>query len=136
MTAIVVGLAPTPEGMAALEYAIDDARRRDAELILVEYVRVPDEGDQIERLRAARERLEAVRARVAAQGVACDVRAPIGVSSVASELVRVAEDEGAALIVIGIRHRSPVGKLILGSDARDILLKAECPVVAVKSGGR
>ncbi len=44
---------------------------------------------------------------------------------------RVADTEGADLIVIGIRNRSRVGKLILGSSAQDILLGAPCPVVGV-----
>lgn len=39
--------------------------------------------------------------------------------------------QGADLIVIGMRQRTPVGKLILGSDARDVILHATVPVLAV-----
>ena len=48
------------------------------------------------------------------------------------EIVRAADEARADLIVIGLRHRSPVGKLLMGSTAQSVLLDAECPVLAVK----
>jgi len=51
----------------------------------------------------------------------------------AEDLVAVAEQVKAEFIVIGLRRRSPVGKLILGSNAQRILLDAPCPVLAVKA---
>jgi nucleotide-binding universal stress UspA family protein len=38
----------------------------------------------------------------------------------------------AEAIVIGIRHRSAVGKMLMGSVAQRVLLDAPCPVIAVK----
>ena len=45
---------------------------------------------------------------------------------------RSANETDADLIVIGLRRRTPVGKLILGSNAQRILLDAPCAVLAVK----
>ncbi len=48
--------------------------------------------------------------------------------------VLVAEQSlGAELIVLGLRRRSRVGKLIMGSHAQRILLDADCPVLTVKA---
>ncbi len=44
---------------------------------------------------------------------------------------RVASDIGSDIIVIGVRNRSRVGKLLLGSATQEILLDAPCPVLGV-----
>lgn len=51
---------------------------------------------------------------------------------VADEILAIAKDVAADAIVIGIRHRSPVGKLIMGSVAQRVIIDASCPVIAVK----
>lgn len=43
------------------------------------------------------------------------------------ELVALAGELDATLLVIGLRHRSPVGKFLLGSVAQTVLLDAPCP---------
>ncbi len=114
---IVVGLLSTAEGEAALTAAMTEARERGAPLTLV--VTRPDE----DALAAARSRLE---------GEDLDHTVVTGTGDLAEDLVRAAHEASAALIVIGLRRRSPVGKLILGSGAQRILLEAPCPVLAVK----
>ena len=66
-------------------------------------------------------------------GVEYDVRQLVRGFDPAEDLISIAEDSDAELIVIGLRRRTPVGKLILGSNAQRILLDAPCPVLAVKA---
>ncbi|MEN5072405.1 universal stress protein [Isoptericola cucumis] len=116
---IVVGLLGTAEGQAALTAAVTEARERNVPLAVV--VSRPEED---------REAVEAVEARLSDAGVSS--RIVPGTGDLAEDLVRTAHGSGAELIVIGLRRRSPVGKLILGSGAQRILLEAPCPVLAVK----
>ena len=66
-------------------------------------------------------------------GVEHDVRQLVRGFEPAEDLISIAEANGAELLVIGLRRRSPVGKLILGSNAQRVLLDAPCPVLAVKA---
>ena len=77
--------------------------------------------------------LEGVRGRLAEAGVNVEVRQLVRGKEPAEDLIEAAESSHAELIVIGLRRRTPVGKLILGSNAQRILLDATCPVLAVKA---
>ena len=72
-------------------------------------------------------------AQLADSGVEHEVRQLVRGFEPAEDLIGIAETADADLIVIGLRRRSPVGKLILGSNAQRILLDAQCPVLAVKA---
>ncbi|WP_025779722.1 universal stress protein [Brevibacterium sp. VCM10] len=50
----------------------------------------------------------------------------------AEQILGLAADHGAALIVMSTKRRSPVVKLLLGSSAQQVILEAECPVLLVK----
>jgi nucleotide-binding universal stress UspA family protein len=123
---VVAGFIPTAEGRAALSAAIDEATRRSARLVVMVHATRGADPDAIE---AA---VEEARASLEQTEVAHEVRHVERGNDVAEDLVLLAEEISAQLIVIGLRRRSPVGKLILGSNAQRILLDAPCPVLAVK----
>ena len=83
---------------------------------------------------AAQAELDTVRARLEASGLAFTLRQTVRGLEPAEDLIEVAEEHSADLLVIGLRRRSPVGKLILGSQAQRVLLDAPCAVLAVKAG--
>ncbi len=130
MPIVVLGYVPKPEGEAALAASIAEAQLRNAELVVVNSHRARHgdlEAETIEK------ELEEVRARVQEAGVAVDIRRSETGLEASEDLLGIAEEVAAELIVIGLRRRTPVGKLILGSNAQRILLDAHCPVLAVKS---
>jgi nucleotide-binding universal stress UspA family protein len=127
---IVVGYVPTPEGEAALTAAISEARLREEPLHVVNTSR----GDSLIDSRfASGDALASVRATLQQSGVVHEIDQHVGGHDASDELVAIADRVKASLIVIGLRRRSPTGKLITGSQAQRILLDANCPVLAVKA---
>ena len=132
MSTIVVGYVPKAEGRAALRRAAEEARLRGAHLVVINSARGGRDFDADEAVRSDAE-LDAVRSQLAEVGVDAEVRQLVRGLDAAEDLIAVAKETSADLIVIGLRRRTPVGKLILGSNAQRILLDAPCPVLAVKS---
>jgi nucleotide-binding universal stress UspA family protein len=127
---IVVGYVPKPEGRAALQRAVDEAKLREARLVVVNASR----GDAyVDAGYAAVQDVEIVKSELSSAGVEFDFRQLVRGREPAEEVVDVAEEVDADLVVIGMRRRSAVGKFILGSTAQRILLDAPCPVLAVKA---
>ena len=117
-TSIVVGYSSRPEGRAALRRAVSEATLCGAGLVVLHG---PDDD------------LDELGAQLSEAGVAHRVVAAADGDDLAEDLLDLAESTGAAFIVIGLRRRSPVGKLLLGSNAQRVLLDAACPVLAVKA---
>jgi nucleotide-binding universal stress UspA family protein len=132
MGTIVVGFVSRPEGRAAVRRAIDEAKLRESRLVVINSHRGGREFDA-DKAREVEKGLEEVRAELQASGIEHDIRQLVRGQEVAEDVVAVAEETGADLIVIGLRRRTPVGKLLLGSNAQRILLDAPCAVLAVKA---
>lgn len=123
---IVIGWTATPEGRSALAYAITEAAVRKTPLTV--HGAGPEEVDELGA------DIEMARAAAGSPEVDVTVHEPEAgdTRGVADRLVDVSFEDGVELLVIGVKRRSPVGKLLLGSLAQRVLLEANCPVLAVK----
>lgn len=130
---IVVGFLPTPEGRAALDAARREAASRDARLIIVN-VAFPRHGlhhqEQEDANNAALAQLET---ELHSTQIPYKLIHPVGDYDPAEEILQAAAGGDVELIVLGLRRRTPVGKMLLGSTAQRVLLQADCPVLAVKA---
>ncbi|MBJ7358331.1 universal stress protein [Nocardioides sp.] len=131
MGTVVVGYVPKPEGEAALTAAIAEARLRSSTLVVVNSHRGGESFDAEKSAKSDAE-MDAVKQKLEGSGVDFEIRQLVRGFEPAEDLIGLAESMDAELIVIGLRRRTPVGKLILGSNAQRILLDARCPVLAVK----
>jgi nucleotide-binding universal stress UspA family protein len=128
---VVVGWVSGPEGEAAVEAAVEETRRRKGRLVVVHSSR-GGRGDAAAVIEV-RDALDDLEARLRGEGLEVVIQDFVRGNDPADDLIETAETERAALIVIGLRRRSPVGKLLLGSNAQAILLRADCPVLSVKA---
>lgn len=127
---VIVGYLPTPEGRAALDRGVAEARRFGARLVVVNSAEVPtDAPEPISAERGA----DALSQRLSAVGVDHEIKQLEVDDEPADAILSSVSDPTGDLIIIGLRRRSPVGKIIFGSVAQQVLLEARCPVLAVKA---
>jgi len=127
---IVVGYTPTPPGRAALLAAAKVAEDRGQPLVVVNSSR----GDALADPGYAQQAdLDWAAATLEEAGVTYDIRQRMRGREASEEVLEVLNEVSAELCVIGIRRRSAVGKMLLGSNAHRILMEAPCQVLAVKA---
>lgn len=124
---IVVAYADTPPGRSAVRAALAEGALRRQDVVLVPAVRdeSPPDAEGVAALWPEEaQALADAGAKLFAEG--SDLRDP------SDAVVQVAQRHDASMIVLGLRQRSPVGKVLLGSTAQRILLDATCSVLTVK----
>lgn len=127
---IVVGYSPQPPGEEALRVAIDMALEKDEDLVVVNTTR----GDAYADPRYARAQdMQRVKRQLADSGVRFDLNQTTVAEGAAHAILEAASQPDVTLIVIGVRHRSAVGKLIMGSVAQTVILDSRLPVLSVKA---
>lgn len=131
--AVVVGYIASPEGDAALQHAIAEARATSEKLVVVN----ASAGDAlVDRRFLQGDDVLPLKDALVISGVEHELVQPVRGRSPAEEIVTAAAERNARLVVVGLRRRTPVGKLLLGSTSQQVLLDAPCDVLAVKSGQR
>lgn len=126
---ILVAYIPRPEGKAALEKGFEVARRRGEKLLVVN----TGQGGRHEDDALARtDEVDWVEARLAEAGIEAEFKQLVRGKEVAEEIDHLVQANAVSLVIIGLRRRSAVDKLLLGSNAHDILMTVGCPVLCVK----
>lgn len=129
---ILVAYVTRPEGQAALEKGIEIARRRNERLVVVN---ASPGGSKDDPSRAAAFDFEEMERMLAKTGLDAEAKQFVRGNSAVEEIEALVESLPVSLLIIGLRKRSPVGKLIMGSVAQELLLSVSCPVLAVKAAG-
>ncbi len=126
---IAVAYRPDEFGRAALDWASVHARKTSDSLVIINVSRT--QQPRLDTGHARGHQVQAFAEKLRADQIEFEMRQVRGENISEAVLLEV-EQAGASIVVIGVRPRSPVGKILMGSVAQSILLDSPVPVVAVK----
>ena len=128
---ILVGYDGSNSAKDALKLAKDHAMALDAKVDVVTSM-VGVKNSQYDDVRQAELGLEYAKALLEDDNIHCQTHLLIRGLSPGEDLVRFSEDNQISEVIVGLRRRSKVGKLLMGSTAQHVILNAPCPVVTIK----
>jgi nucleotide-binding universal stress UspA family protein len=134
--------------LTALAYSLSIAEEADAHLTLLHVIDVPPELahslppgilPDVDAMRSEAESDALNRLRKLVPEHArdyCTIEASVLEGGVSRQVLRLAESRRADLIVLGVHGRNAVDLAVFGSNSKDIVRQATCPVLVVPAGGR
>ncbi len=128
---ILVGYDGTNSAKEALNLAKTHAKLFNASVDVVTSMQKGTE-QQREEIEQAERGLEYAKSLFEDSDITCHTHLLIRGLSAGEDLVEFAADNQVDEIIVGVKRRSKVGKLLMGSTAQFVILQADCPVVSVK----
>lgn len=128
---ILVGYDGTNSAKEALNLAKVHAKAFNATVDVITSMQKGTEHER-EDIEQAERGLEYAKSVFEESNIACDIHLLIRGLTSGEDLVEFAKENDIDEIIVGVKRRSKVGKILLGSTAQFVILKAHCPVVSVK----
>ena len=128
---ILVCLDESGAARGGLKVAVKHAKAFGATVDLITSF-VGGTRDRVEDEVSAQENLQKAQEVLKSEGISSQVHLLIRGLTPGEDIVKFSEDNAVDEIIIGIKKTSKVGKLVFGSTAQYVILRAQCPVVAVK----
>jgi nucleotide-binding universal stress UspA family protein len=127
----LVGYNGSVEAKAALSLARDFAKIFNAKIFVMTSME-GGAGEKIEDISRAEENLREAKEFLDEQGIECETHQMARGFTPGEDLVKFAEENQIDQIYVGIEKKSKTSKLLLGSTAQYVILKATCPVITAK----
>jgi len=128
---ILVGYNRTKASEAALSLAREHALFFNARVVIVTSME-GGSSESFEQIASVDKSLDEAGRFMKEKGVECETHQLARGMTPGEDLVRFAAENQIDLIFVGVRKKSRTQKIILGSTAQFIILKAPCPVTTVK----
>ncbi len=127
----LVGYNGSVEAKAALSLARDFAKTFNAKVLVMSSME-GGSGEKVKDINQAEKNLREAKEFLDEQGVECETHQMARGFTPGEDLVKFAEENQIDQIYVGIEKKSRTGKLLLGSTAQYVILKAPCPVITAK----
>ncbi len=128
---IMVGYDGSNAAKEALVLAKKHAKAFEAKVFVISSLERGSE-DQLPKIDQAERDLEYAKSFLEKDNIPCETHLLIRGLSPGEDLIQFANENEIDEIIVGVKRRSNVGKLIFGSNARYVIMEANCPVVTVK----
>lgn len=128
---ILVGYNGTAAAGVALSLAREYAEILKGKIFIITSMEGGD-SETHQEIMAAEKQLEEARAYMEEKGIECETHQVVHGKSPGEDIVWFAKDNDVDLVFVGIEKKSKTQKLLLGSTAQYVILKAPCPVTTVK----
>ncbi len=128
---IMVGYDGSNAAKDALVLAKKHAKAFEAKVFVISSLERGNE-DQLPKIDQAERDLEYAKSFLEKDNIPCETHLLIRGLSPGEDLIQFANENEIDEIIVGVKRRSNVGKLIFGSNARYVIMEANCPVVTVK----
>ena len=128
---ILVGYDGSNAAKDALLLAKKHAKAFDAKVFVLSSLEKGNE-DQLPKIEQAERDLEYAKNFFEKDHISCETHLLIRGLSPGEDLIEFANENEIDEIIVGVKRRSNVGKLIFGSNARYVIMEANCPVVTIK----
>lgn len=131
----LVGYTGSEEAKAALSLARSSAKKFGARVVVVTSMG-GGRGEKPEKIGKAEKDLAFAEQFLKEKGIVCETHQLARGMSPGEDVVRFAEQNDIDQIFIGVEKVSRTQKIIVGSNAQYIILKASCPVVSVNNNSK
>ena len=128
---IVVAIDKSERFDRIVDFAINEGKLRGEKLAFTHSLFGGDKTT-LEEIKQGEELLENAAKRAEKAEVEFETHLLVRGKEPEEDIVEFAKEVNASMIIIGVRKRSPTGKLLFGSVAQQVILNAEQPVVCIK----
>ena len=128
---ILVGLDGSSQSFRALEFALEEGKLRKKKVVAIHSLYGGTKTDE-EDIQRGEEILKKAEEIAKDYGVEIETHLLVRGKSPGEDIVEFAKEIGAEMIVVGMKKRSPLEEVILGSAAKYVVANATQPVVLVK----